>query len=103
MVLRFAPLLEIAVTGPPFREFSRQHAPLTATFEYIRHAAEHFISIHRAWAGLLPCTLQNGQDSIELLSANIARITLAHHVSSCGEKENIIKTSSKDYEQTLRP
>ena len=54
-LLQFAPLLEIAVAGSPFRKLSRQHPPLTAALEHIGHTTEDLIQVHFAWASFLSC------------------------------------------------
>ena len=43
VLLRFTPLLEIAVVGTPLGLVLRQHLPLAAAFEHIGHAAEDFV------------------------------------------------------------
>ena len=69
----------------PFGKLSRQHTPLAATLEHIRHAAEDLIQIHCAWAGFLSCPLQNWEKLLELLTTDVAWITLAQTPSSYKE------------------
>jgi len=72
----------------PLGEIARQHAPLAAAFQQVKHRAKDLVKIHRARFGPLAYALQQRKNLLKLISAEVTRIRLIAHTSNIADPVN---------------